>query len=178
MIIRCDSCQKEFVVPDNAITASGRLVQCSSCGNKWTQYPLKKQAKVKKNPGKIGQPKIKNERQTAVKKKKKISNKKKTASISVYSKEYLKKKHGISLINPSEAKIKTLKKTNLEKRISFGFYNYLLVFVITIIALFGILNYTKFKIIYYFPFLENYIYYLYETIENFKIIILNILNFY
>ena len=138
----------------------------------------KKQAKVKKNPGKIGQPKIKNERQAVVKKKKKISNKKKTASISVYSKEYLKKKHGISLINPSEAEIKTLKKKNLEKHISFGFYNYLLVFAIIIISLFGILNNTKTKIVYYFPFLENYIYYLYETIENLRIIVLNILNFY
>ena len=40
MIIKCNSCEKEFVVPDNAITTAGRLVQCSSCGNKWTQYPI------------------------------------------------------------------------------------------------------------------------------------------
>ena len=35
------SCDKKFIVPDSAVTATGRLVQCSSCGNKWTQYPLK-----------------------------------------------------------------------------------------------------------------------------------------
>ena len=39
MIIQCNSCSKKFVVPDGAIKAKGRLVQCSSCGNKWTQYP-------------------------------------------------------------------------------------------------------------------------------------------
>ena len=34
---------KKFIVPDNAITSAGRLVQCSSCGNKWTQFPIKNQ---------------------------------------------------------------------------------------------------------------------------------------
>ena len=47
MILSCNSCEKKFVVPDNAIPASGRLVQCSSCGNKWTQYPINTKAKQK-----------------------------------------------------------------------------------------------------------------------------------
>ena len=42
MILECKSCNKKFLVPDSAITSTGRLVQCSSCGNKWTQYPIKK----------------------------------------------------------------------------------------------------------------------------------------
>ena len=41
MILNCNSCGKKFVVPDKAITASGRLVQCGSCGNKWKQFPIK-----------------------------------------------------------------------------------------------------------------------------------------
>ena len=40
MILTCNSCSKKFVVPDSAITASGRMVQCGSCGNKWRQFPL------------------------------------------------------------------------------------------------------------------------------------------
>ena len=40
MILTCNSCGKKFVVPDSAITASGRMVQCGSCGNKWRQYPV------------------------------------------------------------------------------------------------------------------------------------------
>ena len=53
MLISCNSCQKKFIVPDNAITESGRLVQCGSCGIKWTQYPVKisklKEEKTEKN---------------------------------------------------------------------------------------------------------------------------------
>ena len=41
MILSCNSCEKKFVVPDNAIGVSGRLVQCSACGNKWKQLPIK-----------------------------------------------------------------------------------------------------------------------------------------
>ena len=40
MILSCNSCGKKFVVPDNAITEAGRLVQCSACGNKWKQFPV------------------------------------------------------------------------------------------------------------------------------------------
>ncbi len=47
MILSCDSCEKKFVVPDNAISAAGRLVQCSSCGNKWTQFPINEKVKAK-----------------------------------------------------------------------------------------------------------------------------------
>ena len=43
MIISCNSCEKKFVVPDQAITLEGRIVQCGSCGNKWRQFPLKKE---------------------------------------------------------------------------------------------------------------------------------------
>ena len=47
MILSCNSCSKKFVVPDQAITADGRLVQCGACGNKWKQFPIK--AKIEKN---------------------------------------------------------------------------------------------------------------------------------
>ena len=40
MILTCNSCGKKFVVPDSAISDSGRTVQCGSCGNKWKQFPI------------------------------------------------------------------------------------------------------------------------------------------
>ena len=53
MIISCNSCEKKFVVPDQAITLEGRVVQCGSCGNKWKQYPKNEEKitpiKIKKN---------------------------------------------------------------------------------------------------------------------------------
>ena len=41
MILSCNSCAKRFVIPDQAVTAAGRMVQCGSCGNKWKQFPVK-----------------------------------------------------------------------------------------------------------------------------------------
>ena len=40
MIITCNCGEKKFTLPDNAIPASGRLVQCSYCGLKWKQFPV------------------------------------------------------------------------------------------------------------------------------------------
>ena len=47
MILSCNSCGKKFVVPDQAITSSGRMVQCGSCGNKWKQFPVKSEINEK-----------------------------------------------------------------------------------------------------------------------------------
>ena len=44
MLVNCNSCEKKFTVPDSAITESGRLLQCGSCGNKWKQYPIKEES--------------------------------------------------------------------------------------------------------------------------------------
>ena len=101
MILTCNSCGKKFVVPDNAITSSGRVVQCGSCGNKWKQYPV--------NEVKQTQP-VSNIKKTVAKTKRiqsKIQKSKKTKKNSVrkpreidlYSPEYLAKKHGITLSN-------------------------------------------------------------------------------
>ena len=84
MIIKCNSCEKEFVVPDNAITTAGRLVQCSSCGNKWTQYPIDNSPKkpVIKKP----------EKSNNAKKVKKVGPKKiRREGPTLYSQEYLEK---------------------------------------------------------------------------------------
>ena len=48
MILNCNSCGKKFVVPDNAITSSGRMVQCGSCGNKWKQFPINQTTKIQR----------------------------------------------------------------------------------------------------------------------------------
>ena len=99
MILTCNSCGKKFVVPDSAITASGRMVQCGSCGNKWKQFP---EEKIKKNQS-ISRPKKVDSRpqpiQQKVQKQKKIKKltTKKPREISLYSPEYLAKKHGIKL---------------------------------------------------------------------------------
>ena len=99
MILSCNSCGKKFVVPDSAITASGRMVQCGSCGNKWKQFPVQE---IKKTQS-ISQTKKADSKSQTIKQKvqkpKKIkkSPPKKSREISLYSPEYLAKKHGIKI---------------------------------------------------------------------------------
>ena len=185
MILECKSCQKKFLVPDNAISRTGRLVQCSSCGNKWTQYPviektIKKskdfQAKKEeiKKPAKI-QTKIKEQKifSATVKKKKKV---KKKIGPSIYSKEYLEKKHGINIDGNNTYKEKN--KSNKVSKSYFGFYSYLIIILFFVSSIIGILNLTKEFIIFYLPFTEIYIKYLFENLNNFGILFRDTFNLY
>ena len=178
MILECKSCQKKFVVPDNAIPATGRLVQCSSCGNKWTQFPVKKKdtnepinfsakKKVIEKPAKIP-PKIQKKKivSTPIKKKKIV---KKRSGPSIYSKEYLEKKHGISI----DENYKNTSRDKSNQKVSksyFGFYSYLILILFTVTSVIGILNLTKEIIIFNFPLTEVYINYLFENLSNFGIL--------
>ena len=170
MILTCNSCGKKFVVPDNAITVSGRTVQCGSCGNKWKQFPpqnLKKETiidkkvspAVKKSITKIPKPKSK-----------KI---KKPREINLYSPEYLQKKHGISLDN-----VETNKKQINDKKVSFGFYNSLLLFIVIIIGLSRSLYFFQDFITQSLPFTEFYLNYFFESMRNMFEIFKNLISSY
>ena len=155
MILSCNSCEKKFVVPDQAITPSGRIVQCGSCGNKWKQFPINNVVKntVKK---KIDVKKIETTKKIAKSKKKRD---KKTREIDLYSPEYLAKKHGITLNSET-------KRTSVEKKVSFGFYNYLLLFLVVIITLSKGIHFFEDFIIEKLPFTKFYINYFFESIRN------------
>ena len=164
MILTCNSCDKKFVVPDSAITASGRMVQCGSCGNKWKQFPVNKikknesVASVKKIVSKT--PKIQKEIQTQ-KKAKKIKVRK-SREIDLYSPEYLAKKHGIKLSDDNDNNKKTLSKS----KVSFGFYNSLLLFIVLIIFLSRGLYFSQDFVVQKLPFAEFYIDYFFESMRN------------
>ncbi|MAH89843.1 MAG: hypothetical protein CMI78_01140 [Candidatus Pelagibacter sp.] len=180
MILECKSCQKKFIVPDNAIPSTGRLVQCSSCGNKWTQFPVSKKitkTKTSTTKEKLVQTKVKKEKPFSEleKKKKKV---KKRISPSIYSKEYLEKKHGIKIGDEHSSNNKKILNTNTAKPSYFGFYSYLIIILIFAALFFGLLNLTKEILIFHFPFLQPYIYNLFENINNFKIILMDTFNFY
>ena len=158
MIIQCNSCSKKFVVPDNAISTNGRLVQCSACGNKWMQYPISQKLAINKSKtiNKTNKPK------NPAKKKKAI----KRDGPTLYSSEYLEKKHGIKISNHNVKKIKKVD----GKKSSFGFYSYVLLLIIFVIFVFGVIHLTKDILIMKYPFSETYVNYLYETLNNLKII--------
>jgi|TARA_B100001093_G_C26363253_1_gene815457 predicted Zn finger-like uncharacterized protein len=157
MILTCNACEKKFVVPDQAIVESGRIVQCGSCGNKWKQYPIKshsnivnlsKKKNIKKNPNFTKSPNIK---------KKKV---KKSREISLYSPEYLAKKHGISLNDVNNNNKKP------SQKVSFGFYNSLILFIFILVTLSRVLYFFQDFIAQKLPFTEFYLNYFFENIRN------------
>ncbi len=162
MILTCSSCGKKFVVPDSAITASGRTVQCGSCGNKWKQFPINEIKKTK--PINItkkiaSKPKQVQSNIQKVKKIKKTSARK-PREIDLYSPEYLAKKHGIKLGGEE------IKRTSSSEKISLGFYNSLLLFVVLIIFLSRGLYFSQDFVVQKLPFTEFYIDYFFESIRN------------
>ena len=162
MILTCNSCDKKFVVPDSAITASGRTVQCGSCGNKWKQFPVNEIKKteplsnIKKIVSKSKQIQPKKQKVKKVKK----TSAKKSREIDLYSPEYLAKKHGIKIGGDE------VKKTSSNEKISLGFYNSLLLFVVLIIFLSRGLYFFQEFVVQKLPFTEYYINYFFESIRN------------
>ena len=177
MILTCNSCDKKFVVPDSAITASGRMVQCGSCGNKWRQFPVGEVKKTqtipltKKVVSKPQQDKQKIQKSKKIKK----TTPKKSREISLYSPEYLAKKHGIKIneVHP-EKKISKQEKG----KVSFGFYNSLILFVFLAIFLARILYFAQDFVISKFPITEFYLNYFFESIRNVFEIIRDLLIIY
>ena len=161
MILTCNSCSKKFVVPDNAITASGRTVQCGSCGNKWKQFPEKKDVNIRSvsNTKKIVSKPQKTQQKVQKPKKIKKSGVRKIREIDLYSPEYLAKKHGIKLNE-------NLKTISSNTKASFGFYNSLLLFLILIVVFSRGLYFFQDFVVQKLPFTEFYIDYFFESIRN------------
>ena len=162
MILTCNSCGKKFVVPDNAITASGRTFQCGSCGNKWKQFPIneiKKDEQISKIKKIAAEPK---QVQPKIQKAKKVKKApaRKPREITLYSPEYLAKKHGIELDNVE------VKKSLNNNKVSFGFYNSLLLFLVVIVAVSRGLYFFQDFLVQKFPFIEFYLDYFFENIRN------------
>jgi predicted Zn finger-like uncharacterized protein len=173
MIITCTKCEKRFVVPDNAIPAEGRTVQCSACSNKWKQLPIKeKESPVKAQPVSV---------------KKKGTKKRKMPA--PYSKDYMKEKWGIAVQDYVQKEGLTKKSTRKKspkdvEGSGLGFFYYIIIISIILLSFIGVLKLAENTIITQFPFLESYISYffdvlnnfadhLFETLDNFKTFILD-----
>ncbi len=165
MIIICKSCNKNFNVPQNAIPKEGRLVQCSSCGNKWVQFPeVSKKVDIKKSIKPVSVKKTPKKRTV------------KRSGPTIYSSEYLEKKHGIKIKDTSNtSKTRTAKK---EVKTSLGFYSVFLITIIFLTAFLGVLNLNKELVISTLPVTEKYINYLFENINIIWIIFKDIVTIY
>ena len=155
MIIQCVNCSKKFAVNSDLIPSAGRTIQCGSCNHVWfykkgqeNQY-LKTEIKSKDNElsSKVIQ---KNKPKTKdIGKKQKLSNNQKITS----------RKSEIVKYEPKST-------------FSFGkFLSYILVLIISFIAVILILDTFKIQLYNIFPRLEIFLFNLYETLKDIQLFI-------
>ena len=182
MIIQCKSCQKKFLVSENAIPKEGMEVQCGVCSNTWFQKPKIKKSEIKKK----AKPKFKSEKITQEKIETASDGKKYTflgkqwavvlpsgkvgrLAKSSIGKE-LDEKIGKS-IDPSVESMSIATSEKNEKNQGIGFLTSIFIILIGAIFTIGVLETFKNELVVYWPELEFYLEYVYETLENIRTIV-------
>ena len=163
MIITCPCEKKQFKIDSSLIPDEGRELQCGSCERVWFYKP-------------------KNESEAPLTLNENISENKIEQTIETNEKnlEFSKNLHKEKIIEP-EIKKKTskdipnkVKKLENENNGS-KFFSYLMVFIISIVALIILLDTLKTPIINVFPGLEIVLFNLFETLQDIKLFIIDLI---
>ena len=154
MIIACQNCNKKFDVDQNLIPEKGRLIQCSSCNHKWF-FKNEILAKTTNTSNNVEM---------------KIFDSKKNQE-----KKFIDQDNMINIQDKDDIRLgETVKKVEINKiKINKGnnFLNLIIVFMISFVALILILDTFVEPLIKIFPNLESYLYNLYESINDIKLFI-------
>jgi len=147
MIINCENCSKRFDIDDDLIPERGRLVKCSNCKNTWF-YKHKDEININISN-------IENE---------KIDENKFTKKEDKNEKALFKNIN----FNEEEENIKeeSKNKNNTEKSILNVYFNYIIIFIISFIALVLIVDTFKISISIYFPYIIQLLDNLYASLAD------------
>ena len=144
MIITCPSCQKKFELDDNLLPENGRTLQCGSCNYKWF---FKKKDEIK------------------VFEKQLVSNE----NEKIDSNETNTGNQSNILKNRTRDNIDKKRKPKSKNLSILKFFNYLIVLIISFIALIILLDTFKNNLSEIFPNLELFLYNLFETIKDLQL---------
>ena len=144
MIITCPSCQKKFELDDNLLPENGRTLQCGSCNYKWF---FKKKDEIKVF-----------EKQLVSNENEKIDNNQTNTGNELNI-----------LKNRTSHNIYKKRKFKSKKLSILSFFNYLVVLIISFIALIIFLDTFKNNLSEIFPNLELFLYNLFETIKDLQL---------
>ena len=161
MIITCPNCNKQFKIDNSLLPDEGRDLQCGSCSHVWFYKIEEKNNKLLKLNEEIitKDIEIKNELKEEIKE----SQEKIKTEIS--SKKNVK---------ISEKKENLLTSKTTEKKGS-KFFSYLIIFFISFVALIILLDTLKAPLISVFPGLEIIIFNLFETLQDIKLFIIDLI---
>ena len=162
MIITCPCEKKQFKIDSSLIPQEGRELQCGSCERVWFYKP-------------------KNETEVPLTLNENVSeNKIEPAIETINKKPEVRKKLQKKIIEP-EIKNKTLKEIpnkdkNLENENKGSkFFSYLMVFIISIVALIILIDTLKTPLISVLPGLEIVLFNLFETLQDIKLFIIDLI---
>ena len=165
MIITCPNCNKQFKIDNSLIPDEGRDLQCGSCNHIWFYSIQEKNNEVLELKQEIISEDIETK---AENKDDKIEEKQQSEEIiktEINNKK--KEKHSEKQKNTT-----TLKKT--ENKGS-KFFSYLIVFIISFVALIILLDTLKTPLINVFPGLEIILFNLFETLQDIKLFIIDLI---
>ena len=165
MIITCPNCNKQFKIDNSLIPDEGRDLQCGSCNYVWFYNIQEKSNEVLELKQEIISEDIETK---AENKEDKIEEKQQQEEI-IKTKINNKKKEKNS---EKQKNITTLKKT--ENKGS-KFFSYLIVFIISFVALIILLDTLKTPLINVFPGLEIILFNLFETLQDIKLFIIDLI---
>ncbi len=165
MIITCPNCNKQFKIENSLIPDEGRDLQCGSCNHIWFYKIEEQNNELLKLDEEIASEDIKI---TGEKKEEKIDRKnqkleKIKSEINNEIKENISEKQKNRTGSENEA--------NKESK----FFSYLIVFIISIIALIILLDTLKNPLINVFPGLEILLFNLFETLQDIKLFIIDLI---
>ena len=159
MIITCPNCNKQFKIDNSLIPDDGRDLQCGSCNHVWFYI-------------------LENESEAPLTLSENTSVNKVESDIEIKDKneEFSKKLNQEKTIKPEIRGI--LKKTDktIKKSVNKGskFFSYLIVLIISFVALIILLDTLKTPLINIFPGLELVLFNLFETLKDIKLFIIDL----
>ena len=165
MIITCPNCNKQFKIDSSLIPDEGRDLQCGSCNHIWFYNIQEKNNEVLELKQEIISEDIETK---AENKEDKIEEKQQQEEI-IKTEINNKKKEKNS---EKQKNTTTLKKT--ENKGS-KFFSYLVVFIISFVALIILLDTLKTPLINVFPGLEIVLFNLFETLQDIKLFIIDLI---
>ena len=147
MIITCPNCNKQFKIDNSLIPNEGRDLQCGSCNNIWFFNIQEKNNEV-------------------------LELKQEIISEDIETKVENKEDKIVEKNSEKQKKTTTLKKT--ENKGS-KFFSFLIVFIISFVALIILLDTLKTPLINVFPGLEIILFNLFETLKDIKLFIIDLI---
>ena len=159
MIITCPNCNKQFKIDNSLIPDEGRDLQCGSCDHIWFYNIQEKNNEILELKQEI----ISEDIET------KAENKEDKIEEKQQQEEIIKTEINNKKIEKNSEKQKNTKTPEKTENKGSKFFSYLIVFIISFVALIILLDTLKTPLISVFPELEIILFNLFETLQDIKL---------